>query len=134
MESTRQKKVARLVLKELSQIFNVEANNILGPIMISITAVRISPDLSYANIFLSIFPVNDPEKALEKIIKNSSLIRKKLGMAVRNQLRVVPELNFFIDDLSIKSFDENNESFNNKEGFINELIIPKKKINDDASP
>ena len=46
----------------------------------------------------SIFPVNDPEKALEKIIKNSSLIRKKLGMAVRNQLRVVPELNFFIDD------------------------------------
>ena len=92
------KEVARLVLKELSQIFNVEANNILGPIMISITAVRISPDLAYANIFLSIFPVNDPEIALEKIIKNSSLIRKKLGMAVRNQLRVVPELNFFIDD------------------------------------
>ena len=70
------KKVSRLVLKELSQIFNVEANNILGPIMISITAVRISPDLAYANIFLSIFPVNDPEKALEKIIKNSSLIKR----------------------------------------------------------
>ena len=48
MESTRQKKVARLVLKELSEIFNVESNNILGPIMISITAVRISPDLAYA--------------------------------------------------------------------------------------
>ena len=47
MESTRQKKVARLVLKELSQIFNIESNNILGPIMISITAVRISPDLAY---------------------------------------------------------------------------------------
>lgn len=98
MESTRQKKVARLVLKELSQIFNIDSNNILGPIMISITAVRISPDLAYANVFLSIFPVNNPEEALVKIKKSGSLIRKKLGIAVRNQLRVVPELNFFIDD------------------------------------
>ena len=98
MESTRQKKVARLVLKELSQIFNIESNNILGPIMISITAVRISPDLAYANVFLSIFPVNNPEVALVKIKKSGSHIRKKLGIAVRNQLRVVPELNFFIDD------------------------------------
>ena len=98
MESTRQKKVARLVLKELSQIFNIESNNILGSIMISITAVRISPDLGYANIYLSVFPVKDPKDALEKIKKNGSLFRKKLGIAVRNQLRVVPELNFYIDD------------------------------------
>ena len=98
MESTRQKKVARLVLKELSQIFNIESNNILGSIMISITAVRISPDLGYANIYLSVFPVTDPEDALEKIKKNRSLLRKKLGITVRNQLRVVPELNFYIDD------------------------------------
>ena len=98
MESTRQKKVARLVLKELSQIFNIESNNILGSIMISITAVRISPDLGYANIYLSVFPVTDPKDALEKIKKNRSLLRKKLGIAVRNQLRVVPELNFYIDD------------------------------------
>ena len=98
MESTRQKKVARLVLKELSQIFNVESNNILGPIMISITAVRISPDLAYANIYLSIFPSTDPNDAINKIKKNKSLLRKKLGIAVRNQLRVVPELNFYIDD------------------------------------
>ena len=98
MESTRQKKVARLVLKELSRIFNIESNNILGSIMVSITAVRISPDLGYANIYLSVFPVTDPEDALEKIKKNRSLLRKKLGIAVRNQLRVVPELNFYIDD------------------------------------
>ena len=98
MESTRQKKVARLVLKELSQIFNVESNNILGPIMISITAVRISPDLAYANIYLSIFPATDPKDPINKIKKNKSLLRKKLGNAVRNQMRVVPELNFHIDD------------------------------------
>ena len=98
MESTRQKKVARLILKELSQIFNIESTNILGPIMISITSVRISPDLAYANIFLSIFPANNLDQALIKIKKSSPTIRKKLGIAVRNQLRVVPELNFFIDD------------------------------------
>jgi len=98
MESTRQKKVARLILKELSQIFNIESNNILGPIMISITSVRISPDLAYANVYLSVFPVSDPEGALKKIKKSGSILRKKLGIAVRNQLRVVPELTFFIDD------------------------------------
>ena len=98
MESTRQKKVARLILKELAQIINKESGNILGPIIVGITAVRISPDLAYANIFLSIFPVTDPLDALNKIKSKNSLLRKKLGIAVRNQLRIVPELNFFIDD------------------------------------
>ena len=67
MESTRQKKVARLVLKELSQIFNKETTNLIGPMMISITAVRISPDLAYASIYISIFPVDDPLESLNKI-------------------------------------------------------------------
>ena len=98
METTRQKKVARLVLKELSQIFNKETTNLIGPMMISITAVRISPDLAYANIYVSIFPVDDPLESLNQIKNNSSFFRKKLGSAVRNQLRIVPELNFFLDD------------------------------------
>ncbi|MDC0028961.1 30S ribosome-binding factor RbfA [bacterium] len=98
METTRQKKVARLVLKELSQIFNKETTNLIGPMMISITAVRISPDLAYANIYVSIFPVDDPFESLNQIKNNSSFFRKKLGGAVRNQLRIVPELKFFLDD------------------------------------
>ena len=98
METTRQKKVARLVLKELSQIFNKETTNLIGSMMISITAVRISPDLAYANIYVSIFPVDDPFVSLNQIKNNSSFFRKKLGSAVRNQLRIVPELNFFLDD------------------------------------
>ena len=97
METTRQKKVARLVLKELSQIFNKETTNLIGPMMISITAVRISPDLAYANIYVSIFPVDDPLESLSQIKNNSSFFRKKLGSAVRNQLRIFPELNFFLD-------------------------------------
>ena len=98
MESTRQKKVSRLIQKELSLIFQKNTQEILGNIMVSLTIVRISPDLADANIFLSIFPVDDPEEALKVIRSNTVMIRKKLGESVRNQLRIVPTLQFHLDD------------------------------------
>ena len=100
MESTRQKKVARLVLKELSQIFNKETTNLIGPMMISITAVRISPDLAYASIYVSIFPVDDPLESLNKIKKLNSFFRKpvtivnKFGICWHNSFLIVGS--FFI--------------------------------------
>ena len=100
MESTRQKKVSRLIQKELSLIFQKNTREILGNIMVSLTIVRISPDLADANIFLSIFPVDDPEAALKVIKNNTIMIRKKLGESVRNQLRIVPNLQFHLDDSS----------------------------------
>ena len=98
MESTRQKKVSRLVQKELSVIFQQYTQEILGNIMVSVTIVRISPDLADANIFLSIFPVDDPSQALKIVKNNTTMIRKKLGESVRNQLRIVPALKFHLDD------------------------------------
>jgi len=98
MESTRQKKVSRLIQKELSVIFQQNIQEILGNIMVSLTIVRISPDLADANIFLSIFPVDDPDSALKVIKSNTVMIRKKLGESVRNQLRIVPTLQFHLDD------------------------------------
>ena len=98
MESTRQKKVSRLVQKELSVIFQQLTQEILGNIMISVTIVRISPDLADANIFLSIFPVEAPVEALKVVKSNTTMIRKKLGESVRNQLRIVPTLQFHLDD------------------------------------
>jgi ribosome-binding factor A len=98
MESTRQKKVSRLVQKELSVIFQQLTQEILGNIMISVTIVRISPDLANANIFLSIFPVEAPIEALKVVKSNTPMIRKKLGESVRNQLRIVPTLQFHLDD------------------------------------
>ena len=98
MESTRQKKVSRLIQKELSVIFQQNTQEILGNIMVSLTIVRISPDLADANIFLSIFPVDDPQVALKVIKSNTVMIRKKLGESVRNQLRIVPTLQFHLDD------------------------------------
>ena len=98
MESTRQKKVSRLVQKELSVIFQKNTQEILGNIMVSVTIVRISPDLADANVFLSIFPVDDPVEALKVVKNNTIMIRKKLGESVRNQLRIVPALTFHLDD------------------------------------
>ena len=98
MESTRQKKVSRLVQKELSVIFQQLTQEILGNIMVSVTIVRISPDLADANIFLSIFPVDNPIEALKIVKSNTIMIRKKLGESVRNQLRIVPAIQFHLDD------------------------------------
>ena len=98
MESTRQKKVSRLVQKELSVIFQQLTQEMLGNIMVSVTIVRISPDLADANIFLSIFPVDNPTEAIKVVKSNTIMIRKKLGESVRNQLRIVPTLQFHLDD------------------------------------
>jgi len=98
MESTRQKKVSRLLQKELAVIFQKQAPELLGNVMVSVTIVRISPDLANANIFITIFPVENPRKALKVLQNNQTMIRKKLGESVRNQLRIVPDLQFHLDD------------------------------------
>ena len=64
METTRQKKVSKLIQKELSIIFQKEIHQFLGNILVTVTGVRVSPDLSVAKAYLSIFPVKDPAEAL----------------------------------------------------------------------
>ena len=98
MESTRQKKVSRLVQKELSLIFQQYIQEVLGKVMVSVTIVRVSHDLAEANIFLSVFPVKSPIEALKTVKSHTTMIRKKLGERVRNQLRIVPTLQFHLDD------------------------------------
>jgi ribosome-binding factor A len=98
MNSTRQNKVARLLQKELSELFQREARNLFGGALITVTIVRISPDLSEAKIYLSIFGVKNTEEILKLVKTNYKIIRSKLGEKVKNQLRIVPNLSFFIDD------------------------------------
>ena len=98
MESTRQKKVSRLLQKELGTIFQRKTNE-LGGKMITVTIVRISPDLAVAKVYLSIFPKKEKEdKTLNRVREMAPQIRNELGKKVRNQLRIVPELTFFEDD------------------------------------
>ena len=96
-ESNRQRKVSRMVQRELGSIFLADAKNMFGPVMISITQVRMSPDLSLARVYLSIMPGN-PNEVLTLITEKKSEIRRLLGNKIRHQVRVIPELAFFHDD------------------------------------
>lgn len=98
MSSTRQLKIARLLQKELAEIFQREARSLFKGAFITVTAVRVSPDLSVAKVYLSFLAVKDKEALLEHIKTHVKEIRKQLGMNTRNQLRVIPELIFYIDD------------------------------------
>lgn len=98
MESTRQKKVARLMQKELGNYFQKESSLLSPGKIITVTIVRISPDLSLAKVYLSIFPSDNTEGVLHGITKKRKTIRYELGKNVRHQLRAIPELAFFVDD------------------------------------
>ncbi len=97
MQETRQNKIARLLQKELSVIFQEQTRSLHG-VMISVTRVKVSPDLSICTAYLSIFPSEKGEEIIKNITKNDKQIRYELGTRVRYQLRIVPELRFFIDD------------------------------------
>jgi len=98
METTRQLKVARLLQKELSEIFQRESRNLVAGAMVTVTGVRISPDLSVAKVHVSIFPVKDKAAFLTKIKTATKEIRGQLGVRVKDQLRIVPSLVFILDD------------------------------------
>jgi ribosome-binding factor A len=98
MESTRQKKVSRLIQKELADIFLKKNKEFAPGKLVSITVVRVSPDLSYAKVFLSIFPSTNQDDVFTAIKEHTTKIRFELGQKVRTQLRIVPEIAFHIDD------------------------------------
>lgn len=97
MDTNRQQKVNRLIQKELSEIFLLDAKKIQG-VLISVTNVRVSPDLGIAHAYLSIFPSEKAEELVSNINENVKTVRYDLGKRLRNQLRVIPELTFHVDD------------------------------------
>lgn len=97
METTRQQKISRLIQKELSEIFLLQTKSMHG-VMVSVSAVRISPDLSVCRAYLSIFPSNRGEEIIKNINDNVKAVRYELGRRLRFQLRIIPELKFFVDD------------------------------------
>lgn len=97
METTRQNKIARLIQKELSDIFLLQTKAMHG-VLVSVSVVRISPDMSYARVYLSVFPSERSEEIVKNINDNMKPIRFELGNRVRHQLRIIPELKFFVDD------------------------------------
>jgi ribosome-binding factor A len=97
-ESKRQKQVGKLILEELSGIFQREGINIIDGGMVSISKVSVTPDLLEARIYLSFFQVKNVPELLHNIKTRTKELRGLLGNKVKNQLRRVPELSFFNDD------------------------------------
>lgn len=97
METTRQAKISRLIQKELSEIFRLQTAKTHG-VIISVSAVRVSPDLSVAKAYLSVFPSDKSKEILDNVNKSAKTIRYELAQRVRYQLRKTPELSFFLDD------------------------------------
>ena len=97
MQETRQNKIARMLQKELSLIFHQQTRAMHG-VMVSVTRAKISPDLSICTAYLSVFPSAKGEEILNNVNANAKQIRYELGTRIKNQMRIIPELRFFIDD------------------------------------
>jgi ribosome-binding factor A len=97
-EGKRQKQVAAEISKELNEIFLKMGLNMMDGGMVSISSVKITPDLYEARIYLSLFQVKNPGGVLEKFKELSGEIRGELGKRMRHQLRIIPQLTFYLDD------------------------------------
>ncbi|NER14245.1 30S ribosome-binding factor RbfA [Leptobacterium flavescens] len=128
MESNRQQKIARVVQQDLADILQKAAKDGgLTGTLISVTKVVVTPDLLLAKVYLSIFPHKDSETLLEGIRSNQPLIKHELSQRTRNQLRRVPELNFFMDD-SLEYIDRIENSLKGKDNPIeNPDLLDKRK-------
>jgi ribosome-binding factor A len=98
MESTRQKRISNLLQQDLADIFRAVGTNDFRGLLISVSKIRVSPDLGYARVYLSLFPVKDKEAVIVQLREMTAKIRFELGKRVGKQLRIVPELEFFVDD------------------------------------
>lgn len=97
MESKRQQKFARVIQKDLGEIFQREGNY-LPNVMITVTKVRATPDLGVVRVFLSFFNASDTDSAIKTIREKTAEIRYTLGKRIKDQVKTVPQLEFFVDD------------------------------------
>ncbi len=97
METNRQKKINKLLQKDLGEIFQRESPNLFRNAMITVTKVKVTADLSLAKVYLSIFGA-DASEIIALVKSRSSEIRRQLGNRIKNQLKLVPQLQYYVDD------------------------------------
>jgi ribosome-binding factor A len=98
MASVRLEKFASLMKRELSVLFQQHAHEWVEGLMVTITQVRVAPDLSLAKVYISVFPSEKKENALKGLKTNHSSVKRALGLKVGKQMRKVPEVQYYIDD------------------------------------
>ncbi|MTG96918.1 MULTISPECIES: 30S ribosome-binding factor RbfA [Myroides] len=129
METNRQKKMGALLQNDIVDILQGEVRkNGITNLIISVSKVNITSDLSIAKVYLSIFPAEKGPELLKAIQSNSPLIKHELAQRVRHQLRKVPDLNFYIDD-SLEYIDQIDKALKGDENPIGnpELLVKRKK-------
>ena len=126
MDTTRQNKVSKLIQKEMGELFQRESRTLFSGAFITVTGVKISPDLSVAKIYLSFLAVPDAAALVKTIREHTREIRKRFGEKIKHQLRIVPNLEFFHDD-SLEYVDKIEKLF---KGIV---IPPAAPESDDAS-
>lgn len=117
MQTARQQKFAKIIKQDLADIFLKEVPELVDKAFITITDVKMSPDLGVATIYISILVHKTPQLLLEEIREESKKIRQILGKRIRNQARIVPELRFFMDETAAEAL--------RIEALIASLNIPK---------
>lgn len=98
MESMRQQKVARLMQKDMGDIFQREGRTLFPNAMITVTKVHVTKDMSIAKVYLSLFITGDKEQLMESIKKHTGEFRYKLAKRIGKQVRIIPEIHFYLDD------------------------------------
>lgn len=112
METKRQNRINKLLQKDLGEILQLEGRNLFSGAMLTVTKVNVSPDLGMAKVYVSIFASQDNEAMLKKVHSHAKKIRHQLSQRVKNQLRAVPELHFYLDD-SLDYIDNIDNLLNN---------------------
>lgn len=98
MDSKRQLQSAELIKRNLSVVFQQEGSFIFGNALITVTDVKITPDLSQAKIYLSLYNVNDKNALLEKIINHTHILKQALAQRIKSHIRRIPQIHFFMDE------------------------------------
>jgi ribosome-binding factor A len=130
METTRQKKISGILQKDLIAILQrLLKDSMKNTLIASVTKVKISPDLSVAKVYVSVFPVKASKEVFELIKESRGAIRNSLGVLVKNQIRRVPELSFFLDD-SLDYIDKIDSALKSGEDPIKntDLLEKRKKL------
>ncbi|NQV78654.1 MAG: 30S ribosome-binding factor RbfA [Lutibacter sp.] len=115
METNRQKKIAGVLQKDLADVLQHAAQDGMKGVIISVTKVQVTSDLSQAKVYLSVFPQLNRQLILKGVQENTSTIRYEMAKRTRNQLRRMPELSFFIDD-SLDYIEDIDNALKGKKG------------------
>lgn len=129
MESNRQKKIASLIQKDLAEILQSAVRSGALGVVISVTKVTVTVDLSLAKVYLSIFPIANAEELMKGISSNGPLIKHELAQRTKHQMRRMPELRFYLDD-SLEYIDKIERALKREDNPIvkPELLDKRKKI------